>query len=225
MHSALDSNSSPRVSTSPALSAQNMKASSGLGLCPIRISMVGEPSGAEPEPVPVGLLTLTRRFVVVVEEPALEPSQDLLARERLQIGLDSFFARDAQVVAKRSVGLVQGVVQLEAVEDVVLLLRLVAVAELWIDHATDGPKRVGLVFDPESDALLVAYIVDADERAFGKAAGCVVLGHGTRIAGAGAEGYELSSIPRRSIRARSSTRAAAARSQAAMPFDLKTTMS
>ena len=103
-----------------------------------------------------------------MEEPAFERLEDLFPREGGNLLFDPLLARDAQVVAKRSVRFGEGIVQLKALEDVIVVARPVVGAELRVDRAADRPERLWLVLDPEDDAFLVALVVDPELGALGE---------------------------------------------------------
>ena len=56
---------------------------------------------------------------------------------------------------------------------------------LRIDDAAHSPERFRLVFDPDPDALVVAFVVEPDDGALGEAARFVIRKHGSRIAPSG----------------------------------------
>jgi hypothetical protein len=118
---------------------------------------------------------------LAVEEPALERLQQLVSREWLHGFAATVALRDVEIVFEALVRSEQRVVELVALEDVVLLPRLVGLAVLWVDRATDGPHRSGLSLDPDDDALLDPLLVDSVEHAFREAT-CVRSGaHAARI--------------------------------------------
>ncbi len=77
---------------------------------------------------------------------------------------------DAQVVLQRFVGSFERVVELEALEEVVALPRLVGGALLQVDRPADGPDRALLALDPDHDRLCGAGIVDPVDDPLGEAA-------------------------------------------------------
>src|SRR5919204_6812257 len=87
------------------------------------------------------------------EEPALERPEDLGAHERLRVGDLAVVARDADVVLERSVRPLERVLELVALEDVVVAPRRVARAVLRIDRTADRPDATRLPLDPDEDAL------------------------------------------------------------------------
>src|SRR5207247_409842 len=94
------------------------------------------------------------------EEPALERAEDLAAHEGLRVCRPPLVARHAHVVLERLVGALERVLQLEALEEVVVRPRLVAAAVLRIDRPADSPEPAGLPLDPDDDALLDPEVVD-----------------------------------------------------------------
>jgi hypothetical protein len=74
------------------------------------------------------------------------------------------------VVLERRVGRLERVLELVALEHVVVPARLGARTVVRVDGAPDGPESSGLALDPDDDALLAALIVHACEDAFGEAA-------------------------------------------------------
>ena len=63
------------------------------------------------------------------------------------------------------------VLELVALEHVVVAPRIVSVPMLRIDRATDGPQGAGLALDPDHDPLFRACVVDAGENSLGKPSG------------------------------------------------------
>src|SRR4051794_13480280 len=61
-----------------------------------------------------------RRGLAPTEEPALERLQQLLARKRADVLRSPIAVRDVEIVGQRAVGLLQRVIELVALEDVVL---------------------------------------------------------------------------------------------------------
>jgi hypothetical protein len=106
----------------------------------------------------------------VAEEPALERLQQLVADERLRVDVAPVLLEDADVVLERRVRRIERVLQLVALEDVVVPPRLGARPMVRIDRSSDGPDRSGLALDPDDDALVAAFVVDSCENAFGEAA-------------------------------------------------------
>src|SRR6185295_14182144 len=149
------SNSKPRVSTRSSVSAQNMKASSGSGLCPSLISIARR-------------LAAGRRRAS--EEPTLERSEQLLARERPDVLRAAVVLGHAKVVLEAPVGLLERILELVALEEVVVAARLVGGAVLWVHGTAHRPDRALAALDPDHDALLRALIVEATDRALGESA-------------------------------------------------------
>src|SRR5215471_2650937 len=138
------------------------------------------------------------------EEPPLERLQQLVARERPHLFAVAVALGDGEVVLERLVRLLERVSHLVAFEDVVLGPRLLRVAPVRIDRATDGPDAAVLALDPDHDRLGVAVRVDAVEDA---------LREPTAVGGRlHALDYDTSS-PAPASRARSTTAAATATSQ------------
>ena len=77
---------------------------------------------------------------------------------------------DAQVVFERVVRGLEGVVELEAFEDVIVPTGLVRCAVLGVDRPAHSPERALLTLDPDEDGLLDARVVDSADEALGKAA-------------------------------------------------------
>jgi hypothetical protein len=71
---------------------------------------------------------------------------------------------NGEIVLERRVGLLERILELEALEDVVLRARLLHVALLGVHSPADGPERAGLPLDPEDDMLLVAGVVESSEH-------------------------------------------------------------
>src|SRR5439155_4945176 len=101
---------------------------------------------------------------LAAEEPGLERLQALLSRERPHVLAAAVPLGDGQVVLERVVRLLERVLELVALEDVVLGPRRPAVPALGIDGAAHGPERARLPLDPDDDALLVAGVVDSMEH-------------------------------------------------------------
>src|SRR4029450_11754609 len=88
------------------------------------------------------------------EEPALERAEQLLARERLDVLRPTVVLGHPRVVVEHSVRLLEPVVELVALEDVVVGAWLVARPVLRVDGSSDGPHPAFLALDPDHDALL-----------------------------------------------------------------------
>jgi hypothetical protein len=71
---------------------------------------------------------------------------------------------DGQVVLERRVRLLERIVELVALEDVVVATGSVVVSLVCVHRAADGPDRTGLPLDPDDDALLSTGIVDSLEH-------------------------------------------------------------
>ena len=76
--------------------------------------------------------------------------------------------RHRQIVLERGVRLLERVLELVALEDVVVAARRMIVALLRVDRATDGPDRAGLTLDPDDDALVVPRVVHSVEQTLRK---------------------------------------------------------
>src|SRR5215210_191304 len=77
---------------------------------------------------------------------------------------------DAQVVFQCFVRSLERVVELVALEEIVVAPRLVTGTVLRIDRTTDGPERTLLALDPDRHGLLGASVVHTVNDSFGKAA-------------------------------------------------------
>ena len=78
--------------------------------------------------------------------------------------------RHAEVVLERIVGGLEGVVEFEALEHIIVPAGLVGRAVLWVDRPANRPDRALLALDPDEDGLLDARIVDSVDDPFGEAA-------------------------------------------------------
>src|SRR5918992_1621129 len=94
------------------------------------------------------------------EEPALEGLQELLPRERPDASVEALVLEHAHVVFERSVRGLERVVELVALEHVVVAAGHVAGTVLGAHDAADRPQRPRTALDPEDDALLRAVIAD-----------------------------------------------------------------
>jgi DtxR family transcriptional regulator, Mn-dependent transcriptional regulator len=99
------------------------------------------------------------------EEPPLERPEQLLPDKRLGVRVAAVLLEHPHVVLEDVVRRLQSVLQLEALEDVVVAPRLVARAELRVHGSSHGPERARLSLDPDDDLLLLAGVVDTGERA------------------------------------------------------------
>src|SRR5262249_25102493 len=115
------------------------------------------------------------------EKPALESREDLLPRERPHTVLHALVLEHAHVVFERRVRLLENVVELVALEEVIVSPRLVARPVLRIDGAADSPESTVLAFDPDHDALQIAAVVEAVEHSLREAPGLGRAAHGSRI--------------------------------------------
>jgi hypothetical protein len=107
---------------------------------------------------------------LATKEPALERLQQLAAGERLQLLRMAVALRHAQVVLERIVRSRERVVELEALEHVIVRAGLVAGSVLGVDSPADSPERATLALDPDEDGLLDARVVDAVDDTLGEAA-------------------------------------------------------
>jgi len=89
--------------------------------------------------------------------------------------------RDTEVVLETLVRGRQAVVELVALEHIVVVPGLVSRPVLRVDGAADGPQRSRLPLDPDQDRLLDARIVHAVNDAFGEAGVRRFPPHGARI--------------------------------------------
>src|SRR5439155_1420731 len=78
--------------------------------------------------------------------------------------------RDAEIVFERAVRSVESVVQLVALEEVVVAPRLVAGSVLGIDGPAYAPDRALLALDPDDDRFRSACVVDSVDDPLGEAA-------------------------------------------------------
>jgi hypothetical protein len=106
----------------------------------------------------------------VAKEPALERLEQLVARERPELLALAVPFRHAEVVLERVVSGHEGVVELEALEDVIVTAGLVCRAVLWVDSPAHSPEGALLALDPDEDGLLDARVVDSVDDALGEAA-------------------------------------------------------
>src|SRR4029450_4626141 len=108
------------------------------------------------------------------KEPAFQGPQQLVARERLAgrdttgLGGDAGIVpgrrgRVAGGVLERRVRLLERVLELVALEQIVVGVRLLAAAVLRVDGSSDGPDGAGLALDPDHYALRDACVVDSLE--------------------------------------------------------------
>jgi hypothetical protein len=104
------------------------------------------------------------------EEPALEWLQELDASEGPELLLAAVALRDAEVVLEALVRGEERVLELEALEHVVVPARLVRSPVLRVHGPADGPDRALLALDPDEDGLLDARVVDSVDDALGEAA-------------------------------------------------------
>ena len=113
----------------------------------------------------------------VPEEPLLERLQQLVPLERDHALEHPVLLEHADVVLQRGVRGLEAVVDLEALEHVVVVARLVALAELRVDRTAHGPDRAGLPLDPQDDVLRGAGVVDPAQDTLGEPARGVELLH------------------------------------------------
>ena len=93
------------------------------------------------------------------EEVALERLEQLLAAERPRGLVAAVLLRDDDLVLERRVRSLEAVLELEALPEVVVLPRRVALAVLRVDDPADGPHGAGPALDPDQHALERADIV------------------------------------------------------------------
>ena len=70
---------------------------------------------------------------------------------------------DSEVVLEHAVRSLQRVVELVALEHVVVTVRLVSAAELRVDRAADAPHRALAALDPDDHPFLDAAVVDSGD--------------------------------------------------------------
>jgi hypothetical protein len=104
----------------------------------------------------------------MTKKPALERPQELLAGERLRRQLLPVLDAHPSVVVERVVCALERVLELVALEDVVVSARLVGAAVLRVDRPPDRPQRAGLPLDPDHDSLGRARIVDTLQNSLGE---------------------------------------------------------
>src|SRR5262249_21155830 len=102
-----------------------------------------------------------------IEEPALQQGEHFFACERTSVRHAAVLLEDADVVLERFVRPIERVPELVALEDHVLRLRVVRLAELGVHGPTDRPHGTCPTLDPDRDLLLLAAIVDSDQQPFG----------------------------------------------------------
>jgi hypothetical protein len=78
--------------------------------------------------------------------------------------------RHAEIVLQRVVGSRKRILQLVALEQVIVAPRLVRRTVLWIDGPADGPKSSVLALDPDDNGLLGASVVYTVDDSLGEAA-------------------------------------------------------
>lgn len=116
-------------------------------------------------------MSLDRAFrsVLAAEEKALEERKDLLAREGLHVGRAAVVLQHPYVVFESLVGMLEGILELEPLEDDVVGAALVEGAQVGVDRTAHCPHGARPALDPEDDPLLVARFVDAVEHPLGDA--------------------------------------------------------
>src|SRR5438876_243277 len=134
-----------------------------------------------PDPGPEPRVAGTKGLAAASEKPALERLQDLLAGEVGDPLALAVLLGHPLVVLEAAVRRVQAVVQLEALEEVVIRPRLVRRAEMDVDHATDGPDPAGLALDPDRDALVAAVLVHTADGPLGEASLVGAPAHRARV--------------------------------------------
>jgi hypothetical protein len=106
----------------------------------------------------------------VAKEPSFQRLQKLVAGEGPELLLAAVALRDAEVVLQALVRGEERVLELEALEHVVVSSRLVRLPVLRVHRPAHGPERPLLALDPDEDGLLDARIVDSVDDALGEAA-------------------------------------------------------
>src|SRR5262249_10286118 len=115
------------------------------------------------------------------EEPALERLQHLVLDEGTDMSWNPVFLGHRDVVLEHLVRARDRVVELPALEPVVVPPRLVARTELGIDCAPHGPAAVRSTLDPDHDSFLRAGVVEPVHFALGEPARAGGLPHGPWI--------------------------------------------
>jgi hypothetical protein len=116
------------------------------------------------------------------EEPLLERLQELVALERADALVEHpVLLEDTHVVLERRVRGLQAVVELEALEHVVVGPRRIAGAVLGVDRTAHGPDGARLPLDPEDDMLVDPGVVDAAQDTLGETPRGVELLHERNI--------------------------------------------
>src|SRR5436309_788850 len=113
-------------------------------------------------------LAFRYRSASVTKKPALEGLEQLLAAEPLDVRGTPVLRRDPRVVVERRVRASERVLELVALEDVVVGTGVLAAPVLRIDGAADRPEGSGLSLDPDHHALGDAGVVDPFEHALGE---------------------------------------------------------
>src|SRR4051794_7970863 len=108
------------------------------------------------------------RLVGPSEEPALERAEQLPAKERPGVGRTAVSLEHAHVVLEHVVRVLQRIVELVALEDVLVRARLVGVAQVGVHGTAHGPDGAGLSLDPDDDPLFVSRVVDTRQIALAK---------------------------------------------------------
>jgi hypothetical protein len=104
------------------------------------------------------------------EEPAFQGLEQLAAGERPEVLGAAVPFGNAEIVLETVVGRRKSVVELEALEHIVVAPGLVRRTVLRIDRPPDRPQRALLALDPDHDGLLDARVVDPMNHALGEAA-------------------------------------------------------
>ena len=107
---------------------------------------------------------------LAAKKPALEGLEELVAGEGPELLQAAVSLRDAQVVLQTLVRGKESVLELEALEHIVVAPRLVGGPVLRVYSPADGPERALLALDPDEDGLLDARVVDSMDDALGEAA-------------------------------------------------------
>ena len=102
------------------------------------------------------------------EEPPLERPQDLLPDERPHLRGPSIALEHLAIVLEHGVRLFQRVLELVALEDVIVGPGLVRRPVLRVHGAADGPERTGLPLDPDDHAFLPPGVVNPGQNPLGE---------------------------------------------------------
>jgi hypothetical protein len=117
----------------------------------------------------------------MTEEPALERTQQFLASEGPNVLRAAVTLRHGEIVFEDLVRTLERVVELEALEDVVVRPRLVRRAVLGVDRAAHAPGTALSALDPDQDPLVGSGLVHSVQLALRETPGGGQLAHGARI--------------------------------------------